>query len=190
MTEQLQVPPAEFQSYYGRPILKVTRWKEPHLPAYLFLGELSGALAMVGAVAHATGRRSLARTARLAAAGSAYAGGAFLTLELGRPERFLHMLRVAKPTSPMSVGSWILSAHSGLVSAAAASEVTGRLPRPWHARGRGVGADWSAARRLPGCAAGQHRGAGLARGAPRAAAAVRRRRDDGSRCRRAGGERR
>ena len=111
MTEQLQVPPAEFQSYYGRPILKVTRWKEPHLPAYLFLGELSGALAMVGAVAHATGRRPLARTARLGAAAGAYAGGAMLTMELGRPERFLHMLRVAKPTSPMSMGSWILSAH-------------------------------------------------------------------------------
>ncbi len=125
--EELQVPPADFQSYYGRPILKVSRWKEPHLPAYLFLGELSGALAMVGAVAHATGRRSLARTARLGAAGSAYAGGAFLTIELGRPERFLHMLRVAKPTSPMSMGSWILSAHSGLVSAAAASELSGRL---------------------------------------------------------------
>jgi Polysulphide reductase, NrfD len=125
--EELQVPAAEFQSYYGRPILKVSRWKEPHLPVYLFLGELSGALAMVGAVAHATGRRSLARTATLGAAGSAYAGGAFLTIELGRPERFLHMLRVAKPTSPMSMGSWILSAHSGLISAAAASEVTGRL---------------------------------------------------------------
>jgi hypothetical protein len=133
--EQLQVPPADFQSYYGRPILKVSRWKEPHLPAYLFLGELSGALAVVGAVAHATGRRSLARTAKLAAAAGAYAGGAALTLELGRPERFLHMLRVAKPTSPMSMGSWILSAHSGLVSAAVASEVTGRLTRIGSAAG-------------------------------------------------------
>jgi hypothetical protein len=133
--EQLQVPPAEFQSYYGRPILKVSRWKEPHLPAYLFLGELSGALAMVGAVAHATGRRSLSRTARVAAAASAYAGGAALTMELGRPERVLHMLRVAKPTSPMSMGSWILSAHSALVSAAAAAEVTGRLIRLGSAAG-------------------------------------------------------
>lgn len=133
--EELQVPPAEFQSYYGRPILKVSRWKEPELPAYLFMGELSGALAIVGAVAHATGRRSLARTARLAAAAGAYAGGAALTIELGRPERFLHMLRVAKPTSPMSMGSWILSAHSGLVSAAAASELTGRLPRLGNAAG-------------------------------------------------------
>jgi len=129
MTEQPQVPPAEFQSYYGRPILKVSRWKEPHLPAYLFLGELSGALAMVGTVAHATGRRSLARTARMASAAGAFGGAAFLTAELGRPERFLNMLRVAKPTSPMSMGSWLLSAHSGLVSAAAASEVTGQLTR-------------------------------------------------------------
>jgi formate-dependent nitrite reductase membrane component NrfD len=133
--EQLQVPPAEFQSYYGRPILKVSRWKEPHLPGYLFLGELSGALAVVGAVANATGRRSLARTARLAAATSAYAGGAALAIELGRPERFLHMLRVAKPTSPMSMGSWILSAHSALTSVAAVSEVTGRLPRLGSAAG-------------------------------------------------------
>ena len=128
MSEELQVPPAEFQSYYGRPILKVTRWKEPHLPAYLVLGELSGALAMVGAMAHATGRRSLARTARIGAAAAAYGGGAFLTAELGRPERFLNMLRVAKPTSPMSMGSWLLASHSGLASAAAASDVTGLLP--------------------------------------------------------------
>jgi hypothetical protein len=129
MSEQLQVPPAEFESYYGRPIIKVTRWKEPHLPAYLFLGELSGALSLVGAAAHATGRHSLARTARLASALGAYGGGAFLTAELGRPERFLNMLRVAKPTSPMSMGSWLLASHSGLASAAAAAEVTGLLPR-------------------------------------------------------------
>ena len=127
MTEQLQVPPADFQSYYGRPILKVTRWKEPHLPLYLVLGEMSGAMAMVGAVAHVLGRPPLARTARLTAAGAAYCGSAVLMADLGRPERFLHMLRVAKPTSPMSVGSWILSGHSALVSVAAASELTGQL---------------------------------------------------------------
>jgi len=135
--EQLQVPPAEFQSYYGRPILKVSKWKEPHLPGYLFLGELSGALAVVGAVAHATGRRPLARTARLAAAAGAYAGGIALATELGRPERFLHMLRVAKPTSPMSIGSWILSAHSALASTAAASEMTGKLTGLGSAAGLG-----------------------------------------------------
>lgn len=127
VTEQLQVPPAEFESYYGRPILKVTRWKEPHLPAYLFLGELSGAAAVLGAAATATRRPALARVGRLVAAGAAAGGAAFLTVELGRPERFLNMLRVAKPTSPMSMGSWILVTHSSLTSAAAVSSVTGKL---------------------------------------------------------------
>ncbi len=127
MTEQLAVPPAEFESYYGRPILKVTRWREPHLPAYLFLGELSGAAAVFGLAAAARRRPALARAGRLVAAAAAQAGAVFLTAELGRPERFLNMLRVAKPTSPMSMGSWILVSHNGLTAAAAASSLTGRL---------------------------------------------------------------
>ena len=51
--EQEQVPEAEFRSYYGQPILKMPRWKEPHLPAYLYLGGLSGASAVMGAAAAA-----------------------------------------------------------------------------------------------------------------------------------------
>jgi len=154
MSEELQVPPAEFSSYYGRPILKVTRWREPHLPAYLFLGEMSGALALVAAAAHATGRRPLASTARIGSAAAAVAGAGFLTAELGRPERFLNMLRVAKPTSPLSMGSWILASHSGLVSAAAASQVTGLVP--------GVGALAGAAAALTGSALATYPGVLLA----------------------------
>ena len=137
MTEQLQVPPADFQSYYGRPILKVPRWKEPHLPLYLFLGGLSGAAAAMGAAAAAAGNAGLARAGWLTSAGASLGGTAFLIAELGRPERFLHMLRVAKPTSPMSMGSWLLAAHSGLAGAAAATEVTGRLPAIGTAAGVG-----------------------------------------------------
>lgn len=135
MTEQLQVPPAEFESYYGRPILKVTRWQEPHMPAYLFLGELSGAAAVLGAAAGLAGRPNLVTAGRLLSAAAAAGGAAFLTAELGRPERFLNMLRVAKPTSPMSIGSWILVTHNGLTTAAAASSVTGRLRRLGSAAG-------------------------------------------------------
>jgi formate-dependent nitrite reductase membrane component NrfD len=51
-----------------------------------------------------------------------------LIADLGRPERFLNMLRVFKVTSPMSVGSWILSATSAAVGAAALSTLTGRVP--------------------------------------------------------------
>jgi formate-dependent nitrite reductase membrane component NrfD len=129
VSEQRQVPEVSFGAYYGRPILKPTRWKEPHLPAYLFLGELSGATSVLAAIAAATGRQSLARAGRVTAVASATAGAGFLTAELGRPERFVNMLRVAKPTSPMNVGAWLLAAHSGLAGLAAASDVTGRLPR-------------------------------------------------------------
>lgn len=138
MTEERQVPDAQFGSYYGRPVLKVTRWKAPHLPAYLFLGELSGAAAVLAAFATASGRPSLARTGRLVSVAAATGGTGFLVSELGRPERFLNMLRVAKPTSPMSMGSWALAAHSSLIGAAAASSVTGWLPRLGSAAGAGA----------------------------------------------------
>jgi formate-dependent nitrite reductase membrane component NrfD len=138
VTEQKQVPEAEFASYYGRPILKMPRWKEPHLPLYLFLGGLSGASAVLGAGAAATGRRALARAGRVTAATAALGGTGFLVAELGRPERFLHMLRVAKPTSPMSMGAWLLAAHSGLAGAAAGSDVTGLLPVAGAAAGAGA----------------------------------------------------
>jgi hypothetical protein len=138
VTEERQVPAASFGSYYGRPILKVTKWKEPHLPAYLFLGEMSGASAVVAAIAAATGRRSLARAGRIISAASAAGGGAFLIAELGRSERFLNMLRVAKPTSPMSMGTWVLAGHSTLAGVAAATEVTGLLPGLGEIAGQGA----------------------------------------------------
>jgi DMSO reductase anchor subunit len=70
---------------------------------------------------------ALERTARLAAAGGSAIGSVALIHDLGRPERFLNMLRVFKPTSPLSVGSWILAPFAGLAGAAAGSLVTGRL---------------------------------------------------------------
>ncbi len=125
------VPEAEFRSYYGQPIIKAPIWHEPHMPLYLYLGGTSGAASVISAVATLTGHDRLALTARVTAAAGAAAGAGFLVAELGRPERFLNMLRVFKPTSPMSVGSWLLAAHSGLTALAAASAlVAGRsFPR-------------------------------------------------------------
>jgi hypothetical protein len=48
-------------------------------------------------------------------------------LDLGKPERFLNMLRVVKPTSPMSIGSWILSGFSAATGVAVASELAGAI---------------------------------------------------------------
>jgi Polysulphide reductase, NrfD len=126
--EERMVPRAEFRSYYGRPILKQPRWKAPHMPGYLYLGGLSGAAATMAAVADLTGYPRLSVTGRLTAAAAAAAGSGLLVAELGRPERFLNMMRVFKPTSPMSVGSWVLAGHGGLTGVAAASAVTGVAP--------------------------------------------------------------
>ncbi|MFD8533192.1 NrfD/PsrC family molybdoenzyme membrane anchor subunit [Streptosporangium canum] len=117
--EEAMVPEAEFRSYYGQPVIKSPVWHEPHMPAYLYLGGLSGAAAVMGVMAGLSGRDRLALTSRVTAALGATAGAAFLVAELGRPERFLNMLRVFKPTSPMSMGSWILAVHSGLTAVAA-----------------------------------------------------------------------
>jgi hypothetical protein len=119
---------AAFRSYYGQPVIKGPIWHEPHMPVYLYLGGLSGAASMMAAAATLSGHDRLGRTARIAAALGAVGGAGFLIAELGRPERFLNMLRVFKPTSPMSMGSWLLAAHGGLTSIAAGSEVTNLLP--------------------------------------------------------------
>jgi hypothetical protein len=132
MREQLQVPAAEvrsYDSYYGRQILKTPTWKTPDVPLYLFLGGMGGASALLAEGAAITGNEPLEHLTRLVAAGSAATGTVFLIHDLGRPERFLNMLRVIKLTSPLSVGSFILAPFASLSGAAAASQVTGRLPR-------------------------------------------------------------
>lgn len=115
----------EFTSYYGRPILKRPTWKTPDVPLYFFVGGLAGASGVLAPLARVTGRRRLARIARLVAAGGSLVGSGLLVHDLGRPARFLNMLRVFKPTSPLSIGSWILSSFAGLAGASAVSAETG-----------------------------------------------------------------
>ena len=138
--EQSMVPEAEFESYYGRQILKTPTWKTPDVPLYLFLGGLAGASAVLAEGAALSGRPDLERVARLAAAGGATAGTVALVHDLGRPERFLNMLRVFKPTSPLSVGSFVLAPFSGLAAVAAASQVSGLVPRLGRLAGLGAAA--------------------------------------------------
>jgi hypothetical protein len=127
--ERAMVEPAEFTSYYGRPILKEPAWKQPDVPLYLFLGGAAGASASMAVLAELSGRRELAKVGRLVASGGSLASVAALVHDLGKPLRFLYMLRVIKPTSPLSIGSWILAPFSGLAAVAAGSQVTGIFPR-------------------------------------------------------------
>jgi formate-dependent nitrite reductase membrane component NrfD len=130
----------EFESYYGRQIIKTPTWKTPDVPLYLFLGGLSGASALLAEGAALSGNAELERFTRVVAAAGAGLGTGFLVHDLGRPERFLNMLRVLRPTSPLSVGSFILAPFASFSSAAAASHLTGRLPRLGRLAGVGAAA--------------------------------------------------
>lgn len=127
--ERMMVPDATFTSYYGRPVVKESPW-EADIPAYLFLGGLAAGSSLLGAGADLTGRAGLRRATRLGALGAITLTFAALVHDLGRPSRFVYMLRTAKPTSPMSMGTWILTGYGPLVALTAVSELAGALPGP------------------------------------------------------------
>jgi formate-dependent nitrite reductase membrane component NrfD len=121
----------EGRSYYGLPVLKEPVWRW-YIPAYFFTGGLAGACGVLGAaaqVAGGTGTEDLVRRCRLAATASIGASAALLIADLGRPARFLYMLRVFRPTSPMNMGTWIVSAFGAATGLAALPSVWPRAPR-------------------------------------------------------------
>jgi formate-dependent nitrite reductase membrane component NrfD len=126
-------------SYYGNSIINPPVWAERDIAGYLFAGGLAGASSLLAAGADLTSRPRLARRAKLCATAAIGASLAALINDLGRPARFLNMLRVFKPTSPMSVGVWILFAYAPLNAASSASELTGIAPRTGRAAGAGAG---------------------------------------------------
>jgi Polysulphide reductase, NrfD len=137
--EQTVVPEAKFSSYYGRPVIKEPVWSSPDVPGYLFLGGLAGASSVLATGAHLSGYRELARVAKVGALSAISLSAVALINDLGRPERFANMLRVVKPTSAMSIGSWLLATYGPMAGAAAVSDVTGKLPRAGLAATLGTG---------------------------------------------------
>jgi len=108
---------SEETGYYGIPLLKEPQWTW-EIPLYFFVGGAAGSSAVIAAMADWIGDDfELARHARwVATAGSALSSGLLIS-DLGRPSRFLNMLRIIKPQSAMSVGAWTLAAF-GTFSAA------------------------------------------------------------------------
>jgi formate-dependent nitrite reductase membrane component NrfD len=127
--EQVVASKVRPDSYYGRAVIKEPVWSSPEIPGYLFLGGLAGASSVLAACAQATGNRELARAAKTGATVAIGLSLAALVKDLGRPVRFLNMLRVFKVTSPMNIGSWLVSGYTPTAAVAAASALTGRMPR-------------------------------------------------------------
>lgn len=108
--------------YYELPMVKEPSWSW-EVPLYFFIGGAAGSAGLIGAVAHVTGdQTNLVSHARKVAFAGAVLSPVLLISDLGRPERFLAMLRVFKPQSPMSVGVWVLMAFSAGTTVANAGE--------------------------------------------------------------------
>ncbi|KFE72204.1 NrfD/PsrC family molybdoenzyme membrane anchor subunit [Hyalangium minutum] len=126
-------------TYYGQPAVKEPVWIWS-VPLYLYVGGLAGAASLLGVAAQLCGRGRLDGLAKrchwVGAVGDAVSGG-LLIHDLGRPERFLNMLRVFRPKSPMSMGSWSL-AGSGAANSAAVVLSHGRGFLGWAGRAAGV----------------------------------------------------
>lgn len=123
-----RTPDGTSRSYYGQPVLKPHAWGR-EIPLYLFSGGLAGSSAGLAYLSGARGNDLAARRAWLVAFAGIAVSPPLLISDLGRPARFLNMLRMFKVTSPMSVGSWILSVSGASVSLAAVNAATGRFRR-------------------------------------------------------------
>jgi hypothetical protein len=103
--------PADGPTYYGQPLLKQSVWSID-IPLYYFFGGAAGstmALAAALQLRRDPELRKLSRHCHWIGITGSTLGAAFLIHDLGRPSRFMNMLRVFRPTSPMNVGAWILS---------------------------------------------------------------------------------
>jgi formate-dependent nitrite reductase membrane component NrfD len=125
-------------TYYERPVLKEPVWVWS-VPLYFYVGGTAGAAAVLAAAAQALDGdelHGLVRACRWVAAVGGAVGSGLLVYDLGRPERFLNMLRVIRPTSAMSLGSWVLAgAASSTMGSALLSERGGFLGRLGHFAG-------------------------------------------------------
>jgi formate-dependent nitrite reductase membrane component NrfD len=98
------VASAEPITYYGLPVIKQPVWIWT-VPVYFFVGGVAGSAMVLGAVAQSADRRTdeFAQLCHWTGAIGGAISSVLLITDLGRPSRFLNMLRVLRPSSPMSL---------------------------------------------------------------------------------------
>ena len=109
--ERVPAPIQNDPTYYDRPVLKAPVWSW-EIPLYYFTGGAAGACLVLGAAAQLDRSGRLDRVIRRchwAGIIGSTVSAALLIDDLGKPSRFINMLRVFRPTSPMNMGTWILS---------------------------------------------------------------------------------
>ena len=112
-------------TYYGRSQLKPAPFNNWVVGGYIFLAGLSGAsalLAAAGDLGRGQDAGGLVRRGRYLSLLAPTVGSVLMIWDLHTPKRFYNMLRVAKSTSPMSIGTWILMSFSGFAGLSAAAQ--------------------------------------------------------------------
>ena len=114
-------------AYSGVPILAQPTWRH-EIAAYFYLGGISSGAFVLGALAGLVGgerRLHVSRTAQYVSCATMLPCAPLLIADLGRPARFYHMLRIVKPSSPMNLGAWTLTAHGAVATVTAARALAG-----------------------------------------------------------------
>lgn len=119
-------------TYYGRPQLKEAPFENWVVGGYIFLAGVSGAAALISGMLDLSRRddsQPAVRRGRYLSLLAPTIGSALLIYDLHTPKRFYNMLRIAKATSPMSIGTWILMSFSAFAGVSAVSQfLADRLP--------------------------------------------------------------
>ena len=117
--------------YYGLPMVKPPRW-EWEIALYFFFEGISAGSFVLSSMADLFGGRryrKLVRKGRILAFLTLLPCPPLLIADLGRPERFHHMLRIVKRTSPMNTGAWALTGYGIFAATLAAREFLPLLRR-------------------------------------------------------------
>lgn len=117
--------PQEEPSYYDISFLKPPVWKW-EIASYFFLGGVSSGAYLLARMAEIVGGgreyHELIQAGTYIAAAAAVPCAPLLIHDLGDPKRFHHMLRVFKPTTPMNLGTWVMTSYVGSAFVAALRE--------------------------------------------------------------------
>ncbi len=107
------------------PVLNPPVWTW-EVPVYFWFGGMAAGSSFVALACDLAGDAGSATVARRIALAAAVPCPPLLIADLGRPLRFLNMLRIFKPRSPMSMGAWCLVAFSNTAAITVAVDALGR----------------------------------------------------------------
>ena len=114
-------------TYYGRPAVKHAPWTWT-VGTYIFVGGVAGGAQVVAAAARlrqGEAASGVVRSARVIGFGGSLLSAVLLIYDLKTPHRWYNMLRIYRPSSPMSLGSYVLMAFGASTGIGALSELVG-----------------------------------------------------------------